>query len=205
MTQSSKPRPIVIGALVAGLISISAPVTFAQEPAGNIDETCSSFGYVTTGLSHRTYQIEPSTGKNQMVVDRYTHRSTGEIATLDAFGFNTKDAHLYAWDHNYKRPVRINQSGGVDIIPVEGAPNTTFYAGDISLNPNRYYVYRPGTAYGLYYLDLDKDSGNYGKLYRVKGSEHLDISISDFAFHPSDGFAYAVDIDGDVFLSLIHI
>jgi len=202
MNTSSKPRPIVLGALVAGLYITTATNAIALNntagPQIQIPQDCSSFGYISTGTSKRIYQIDLATGNNQLNSHRYRYETNGKTAKLDALGYNAHDSYLYGWDHIHKQPVRVNQSGSVEVVETTNTPDAKFYAGDVSLQQNRYYVYRPGQAYGLYYLELDQSNPDYGQFMHVEHSERINLQIGDIAFHPNDNFAYAVDINGDV-------
>jgi len=198
MNTSSMPRLIVMGALVAGLQLTTASMALSSDAPILGQTICSSYGYVTTGTSHRTYQVELGSEINRTIASRYTHEATGETAKLDALGFNTNDSYLYGWDHVNKQPVRVNTLGKVESIAVNNAPDAIFYAGDVSIEQNRYYVYRSGQAHGLYFLELDEKKSSFGTFNRIANSEKLNLQVSDIAFHPENGFAYAVDDRGDV-------
>lgn len=117
---------------------------------------------------------------------------------MNALAFNFHDQYLYAYNYYYNSVVRIDSNYQVTPMTMTGMPNRGFYIGDISLEENTYYLYRPGSNYGLYRMSLDAADSNYMQLERVVNGSTLNLAIYDMAFHPTNGSAYAVDRWGNL-------
>ena len=113
---------------------------------------------------------------------------------LNGVGFSVHDAYLYGWNYATRSPGRMGSDFRIEALEATGLPNSDFYVGDVSVNDNAYFVYRPGSAFGLYRINLDMPAPLAAEQVIDGGS--LNLRIFDFAFHPADGFAYAVDRNG---------
>lgn len=117
---------------------------------------------------------------------------------MNALAFSIHDQYLYAFNYYYNTIVRIASDFQVTPMSMTGMPNKGFYVGDIAISQNSYYLYRPGSAYGLYRVSLDADDPNYLQLQNVINGSDLNLAIYDMAFHPDNDSAYAVDRWGNL-------
>lgn len=117
---------------------------------------------------------------------------------MNALAFSIHDRYLYAFNYYYGTIVRIGADFQVEPIPLSNLPNKGFYVGDISVLENAYYLYRPGGSFGLFRVSLDASSGDYLQMVNIVSGTTLNLAIYDLAFHPDNGFAYAVDRWGNL-------
>jgi LruC domain-containing protein len=117
---------------------------------------------------------------------------------MNALAFSVHDHYLYAFNYYYGTIVRIGADFQVEPISLVNLPDKGFYVGDISVRENAYYLYRPGSNYGLFRVSLDEASDDYLQMENVVNGTTLNHAIYDFAFHPDNGFAYAVDRWGNL-------
>jgi len=117
---------------------------------------------------------------------------------MNALAFSVHDRYLYAYNYYYGTIVRIDSALQVTPIPLTNLPNKGFYVGDISVVENTYYLYRPGSDYGLFRVSLDENNDDYLDLIKVVNGTTLNLAIYDLAFHPDNGSAYAVDRWGNL-------
>lgn len=137
----------------------------------------------------QAYGVNLGTGYYQLLASEM-----GTDNKLNAAGFNYHDAYLYAWSSEHNSPVRIGDDYQVEPLNVEGLPETNFYVGDVSVQHNAYFVYRPGSTYGLYQVPLDGPGAFVAN--RIVDGAQLNLRIFDFAFHPDNNQIYAVDRTG---------
>lgn len=154
---------------------------------------CPSRAFLTQGAVASTYGINLVTGDYGLLQDKM-----GTKSKVNATGFNPNDQFLYGWGYEQKTLVRIHSDFTVEYLDVTNNINDNFYVGDVSLTNNTYYAYRPGSAYGLYAISLDENAGDYLDMRQIVSGSALNLSIFDLAFHPTDGFAYAVDRTGNL-------
>lgn len=140
------------------------------------------------------YGVKLATGQYQQLSN-----TMGTSNKLNALAFNFHDQYLYAWSYEFSQPVRIDDTYQVTPLATSGLPNTSFYIGDISIENNIYYVYRPGDNFGLYSISLDSTTSNYLSAERIIDGKGLNLSIYDMAFHPFNNFAYSVDKQGNLY------
>jgi len=117
---------------------------------------------------------------------------------MNALAFSVHDSYLYAFNYYYGSIVRIDDEFEVTPIMLDNIPDKGFYVGDIAVNENAYYLYRPGSNYGLYRVSLDESSADYLEFSNVVNGSFLNLAVYDMAFHPDNGFAYAVDRWGNL-------
>lgn len=117
---------------------------------------------------------------------------------MNALAFSVHDRYLYAFNYYYGTIVRIGADFQVEPIPLANIPDKGFYVGDIAVVEDVYYLYRPGGNYGLYRVSLDEGSDDYLQLEKIVNGTTLNLAIYDLAFHPDNGFAYAVDRWGNL-------
>jgi LruC domain-containing protein len=117
---------------------------------------------------------------------------------MNALAFSIHDRYLYAYNYYYGTIVRIGADFQVEPVPLSNLPNKGFYVGDISVLENAYYLYRPGGSFGLFRVSLDASSDDYLQMVNIVSGTTLNLAIYDLAFHPDNGFAYAVDRWGNL-------
>ena len=153
---------------------------------------CPSRAFLTQDAVAKTYGVNLVTGDFGLLQD-----DMGTKSKVNATGFNPNDQFLYGWGYEQHKPVRIHSDFKVEYLDVDViSEGKDFYVGDVSLTNNTYYVYRRGQNNGLYGISLDSGADDYLQMKRVIDGKTLDLKIFDIAFHPSDGFAYAVDKTG---------
>ncbi len=111
---------------------------------------------------------------------------------LNAVGYSKHDDFIYGWDYGAASLSRIDANFTktlLDISKPSGAP-TSIYVGDVSLDENAWYGYRPSN--GLYRIDLT----NMVMELASPPSQFGNPSIYDLAFHPDNGLAYSIDANG---------
>lgn len=117
---------------------------------------------------------------------------------MNALAFSVHDSYLYAYNYYYGSLVRISNDYQVEPMAITNLPNKGFYVGDISVLENAYYLYRPGSSYGLFRVSLDEESDDYLDMKNIVNGSSLNLAIYDLAFHPDNGFAYSVDRWGNL-------
>ena len=172
--------------LISGLL-----LCCSQSVLADAFNECPSRAFLTQDAVAKTYSVNLVTGDYGLLQD-----NMGTKSKVNATGFNPNDQFLYGWGYEKFKPVKIHNDFTVEYLDVENITGTNFYVGDVSLTNNTYYVYRSGSSYGLYAISLDESSENFHKMVRVVDGKTLNLKIFDLAFHPSDGYAYAVDKDG---------
>ena len=150
---------------------------------------CPSRAFLTQDAVAKTYSVNLVTGDFGLLQD-----NMGTKSKVNATGFNPNDQFLYGWGYEKHKPVRIHSDFTVEYLDVDViSDGLDFYVGDVSLTNNTYYVYRRGLKNGLYGISLDAGANDYLVMKQVIDGQTLDLKIYDLAFHPTDGFAYAVD------------
>jgi len=171
------------------LLLVSSLLLCSQAALADAFIECPSRAFLTQDAVAKTYGVNLVTGDYGLLQD-----DMGTKSKVNATGFNPNDNFLYGWGYEKHKPVRIHSDLKVEYLDVENiAGGKDFYVGDVSLTTNIYYVYRRGADFGLYAIALDSGSDNYLKMSRIVDGKTLDLKIFDMAFHPTDGYAYAVD------------
>ena len=129
--------------------------------------------------------------------------ATGSYSTLAAdmgttkvngVGFSYHDNYMYGWDYGAQTLAQIDDEFQTTALNVSGLIGRHFFVGDVAVSDNAWYGYLRKS--GLYRIDLS-DPGAALVMTKVADSSVMnDISITDFAFHPSDGRIYTVDNNG---------
>ncbi|MDO6761917.1 LruC domain-containing protein [Agarivorans sp. 1_MG-2023] len=123
----------------------------------------------------------------------------GTTGKLNAIGFNLHDDYLYAWSYQHKTLARIGNDYQVEPLTLDWngfASDVSFYVGDVAVENNAHYLYRSGSAYGLFRVSLDSADADYLSMQRVIDGSALNLRIFDMAFHPDNGMLYSVDNQG---------
>ena len=115
---------------------------------------------------------------------------------INGLGFSVHDRYFYAWSYQHNRLARIGVDYQIDPLPMSNVSNTNFFVGDVAVNENAHYVYKRGSSYGLYRIELDPTDADYLDMTRIVDGASLDLRIFDMAFHPQNGLAYGVDSSG---------
>ena len=171
------------------LLLASSLLLCSQAALADAFTECPSRAFLTQDAVAKTYSVNLVTGDYGLLQD-----NMGTNDKVNAIGFNPNDQFIYGWGHERQKPVRVHSDLTVEYLDVDViSEESDFQAGDVSLTNNTYYVYRRGSTYGLYGISLDSSSDDYLIMKRVTDGNTLDLDIFDLAFHPTDGFAYAVD------------
>ncbi|MFQ3209319.1 MAG: LruC domain-containing protein, partial [Colwellia sp.] len=169
-------------------------VSVSEAIVGNPFATCPAEAFLIQDTLATLYSVQLATGQYLQLSN-----TMGTTDELNAMGFNTHDQFIYAWSNEFEQPVRINSDYQVTSLTTSGLPDVSFDVGDIAIDSNIYYIYKPGASYGLYAISLDSSDANYLIAQLIIDGSSLDLDIFDMAFHPSDGFAYSVDSQGNLY------
>lgn len=200
MNKLLQQRLLVPGVLAMGVYLSPISHAVAQEFSPTAFTECSVYAYLTQGTLSRTYGVDLLTGDYSVYAENHSHQGVTDTGRLNALGFNPNDRFVYGWSYTLRQPVRVHSDWSAEALTDNAnITDRDFYVGDVSIPENRYYVYHPGSSYGLYYFELDPDNQNYLVMTKVPGSETMNLSIADMAFHPSNGLAYTVDRNGNLY------
>lgn len=149
-------------------------------------DSCPSKAYLFQGKPVSVYGINLVTGTNSLL-----QNNTGLSSNINGVGFNETDRYIYGYDTTNYTIVRLGQNFQATTLNVTGLPSDkTFYVGDVY--QHHYYVYRTGT--GFYKIDLSPlDSNVNATLTAQRITSTASVSLTDFAFHPSNNHLYGVD------------
>ncbi len=172
-------------------LSVLLAVSLSQNSWGAAFEDCPSQAFLTQGTVPTTYGVNLVTGGYRVIAN-----DMGTNASVNGLGFNPEDRFIYGWSYEHNVPARVHSDFSVEPLAVDNIANVSFYVGDVSVTGSKYYVYRRGSAYGLYVIDLDPDSADYLQMSRIIDGQSLSLRIADFAVNPNDGFAYSLDNRG---------
>ncbi len=201
MTRVLKHSLVPSCLLAIGLNFSPVTTAVADQFAGNdfaptAFTECAAEAFLTQGSQSITYGVNLLTGDYSVA----SSNPNNDPVKLNGMGFNPQDRFAYGWSYIHGQPARIHSDWSVEPFGTNtNITNSNFYVGDVSITDNRYYVYRNGSSYGLYYFELDPDHPNYQEMQLVPNSNTMNIGIADFAFHPSNGLAYAVDSSGNLY------
>lgn len=156
-------------------------------------EQCPTEAFLIQDKVANLYGVQLATGYYEKLTP-----NNWDQKKMNALAFNIHDSYLYAYNYHYGTIVKISDEYQLSPIQITNLPNIGFYIGDIALNENAYYLYRPGSSYGLYRISLDQGSDDYREAIKVADGRELSLAIFDLAFHPTDGFAYSVDKWGNL-------
>jgi len=180
-----------------------APFSAAHAAGAGPFASCDASAYLTQGYLTRTYNLNLQTGDYKVAAKYHKNQVQPQYAwtdkaSLDALGYNPNDGYVYGWSRFHKKPIRMHKDWSVEPLEVTNIPQEEFYAGDISIADNRYYLYSRISDASLYYIELDPSHVNYMEMIPVESSKGLVINSQDFAVHPYNGMIYAVEEGGDV-------
>lgn len=154
-------------------------------------EECPSSAYLIQGSNATMYGVNLATGFYQELSNDLSTTSK-----INAIGFNVHDRYIYGYGNEWGSLIRINSKFESVPVSTTNAPNTSFFVGDVSLAENKYFVYRPGSSFGLFSVDLDPSSDNYLSYVQIIDGSSLNLAIYDFAFHPTNNMLYSVTRTG---------
>lgn len=149
-------------------------------------ETCPTQAFLSqfnNGATHYK-SVDLSSGK---VITLQTDDGLGSDV-VNAIAFNEADQFVYGFNKQKLSLVRFDSDFKATILNFTNPPTNNFYVGDIY--NNTYYFYRKNI--GLFYTKLDSTDPDYLKIIKVTGANQS-MNIADFAFHPTNGFIYAVE------------
>lgn len=166
---------------------------FAAQAMGGGFEECPTEAFLIQNKEADLYGVQLSTG----FYEEISPIDWGQ-KKMNALGFNLHDRYLYAYSYYFGSIVKIDSDYNVTPLWPTNMPNMGFYVGDVSVDTNTYYLYRPGSSFGLYRIELDEGHDDYMNMVKIVSGSELSLSIYDLAFHPSNGLAYSVDKWGNL-------
>jgi len=152
-------------------------------------DTCPSKAFLMQNKVAELYGVNLVTGDYSLLTS-----SLGTSDKINAIGFNFHDNYIYGWGYEWGTIVRIGNDFQAEPLTIENNPDINFFVGDISINENSYFFYKKSS--GLHKVSLDESSNEYLITKTIIDGQSLYLSIFDFAFHPSNEYAYSVDKNG---------
>lgn len=177
----------VIGSNINNLHFQNASVGFACFS----DLECPAEAYqVINNATPSVWQIiDLVTGDTYLVDDNSNH-------VINSIGYNIKDGRIWGASSTSKGKLTVtskDDSGNLvtEVVTIPGIPTSFNYnVGDIDENGHYYFCQGKVNA-NIRVVDLDPASATY--LQQINSFIATNgASFSDFAFHPSDGFLYAI-------------
>jgi len=155
-------------------------------------EECPAPAFLTQGSIAKTYGVDLVTGDYRVLAE-----DMGVTQSINAIGFNPVDNFGYGWSYQHQSPVRIHADMRAEPLKLDNISKSTgFYVGDVHPENGKYYVYRRGSAFGLYSIDIDVNSPDYLTMKLIVDGVTLGMSVADMSINPVDGMAYTVDHNG---------
>lgn len=173
------------------LIVLLMLLFFSQTVSADPFSACPSDAFLVQDTVAKLYGIDLATGHYQLLSS-----DMGTTGKLNALAFNTHDNYLYAWNYQGSTVTRIDNAYQVSDLDLIGFEGKGFYIGDIAIDSNTYYVYKPGASAGLYSISLDPASPDYLVANLVVDGSTVNLRIYDMAFHPNNGDIYSIDASG---------
>lgn len=167
---------------------------FAQSLWAQPFDSCPSDAYLIQGKLPQVYNVNLFSGDYKVAAD-----NMNVAERVNAIGFNPVDQYIYGWSYEHGTVARIHADFGVEPLNVDNITDKDFYVGDVHPANNEYYVYRRGQKYGLYRIDLDPQSANYLTMQKIIDGKSLSMKSADMAISPTDGYAYSLSRDGDLY------
>ncbi|WP_083628796.1 LruC domain-containing protein [Vibrio panuliri] len=180
------PKPLPKLAITLATLSISslAPSALAQQPFSN----CPTEAFLFQNPSGEPVAY----GVNIDLGSYSTLASSLGSAKINAVGFSQHDEFIYGWDYGAQSLALIDSTFtkySLSVTKPNGAPSA-IYVGDVSLEENAWYGYRPSD--GLYKIDLD----TLVMTLVASPAQFGAPKIFDIAFHPDNSLAYSIDSSG---------
>ncbi len=148
-------------------------------------DSCPSQAYLFQGDPTQVYGVNLATGAYSLLED-----DTGLSANINAIGYNVTDNYIYGFDIKNLNIVRLGKDFQAQTLNVSNKPNLHFAIGDVY--NHKYYIYR--TNLGLFSIDLSPlDSDASATLTINEITSNATPYLTDFAFHPGNGFIYGID------------
>ncbi len=175
-------------ATVSTILMLSHPLTSLATPFSECPEE--AFIVQTTNNTPKAYGVDMATGSYSTLSS-----DLGPNDSFNGVGYNEFDDYIYGWDYSSEKLKRFGSDYSIQgfgqIIKNDSASQNAgnFFVGDISTTENAWYGYRKSK--GLFKISLDGSAPYY--MNKVSGSGSPTWNIADMAFHPSDGYIYAVD------------
>ncbi|WP_111978082.1 LruC domain-containing protein [Algibacillus agarilyticus] len=136
----------------------------------------------------KTFGVDLVTGSYSTLAENMQAQTS-----FNAVGFNDHDEYLYGWDHATSSLARVGNDYLLQAITinkdVQSKSAGNFVAGDVSSIDNIWYGYRKDKGLFKVYLE----GQNINQMEYIEGSAERALhNLTDLAFHPTDGFIYAV-------------
>ncbi|GIU36303.1 LruC domain-containing protein [Shewanella schlegeliana] len=181
----SKPTPFSCRSALFLPLLLSASVN-ASAPF----DACPTEAFVIQKQSNipKSYGVNLATGSYIILSD-----DMGTGNGYNGVGFNYHDNYLYGWDYASGSLGRTGNDYQITALTISkdsaSATAGNFFVGDIAIDENVWYGYRKGK--GLFKIPLD-DPDSYSMTVVPGSINYATYNITDFAFHPTDGYMYSI-------------
>lgn len=177
-------------ALVTPLLTASTLLFSSHLWSADAFSECPTKAFIiqTPGISPIIYGVDLGTGS-------YTTLSPnmGINKSLNGVGFSFQDNYLYGWDYEHQTLGKAGTDYQITPLNVikdsDAASAGNFFVGDVALDENTWYGYRKNK--GLFKIPLDNPN-SYSMTLIANSKANANYNITDFAFHPDNGYLYAV-------------
>ncbi len=170
------------------LLFVSTLGINAQNTPFNCDHNAYLFQY------NDVYAIDLASGNSYVVATDVTE------GNINAAAYNPADGFIWgSLSTPSKTIVRIGKNFETTTFYVDELPTNGRYVGDVN-EAGIYYLKGGGTTY--YSIDLDPESGNYGK-YIATLNLSQNISNHDWAFNAVDNKLYTVEKDTNILYRIV--
>ncbi|WP_458628689.1 DUF7507 domain-containing protein [Winogradskyella sp. PC D3.3] len=183
----------VIGSNINNLHFQNASVGFACFP--ELGCPAEGFQVINNATPSQWQLMDLVTGDMVLVDDNSNHK-------INSIGYNVKDGRVWGASTTSIGKLTVTAKDGsgnlvTEVVTIPGIP-TSFNSNVGDIDENGHYYFCAGSANAnVRVIDLDPESVTY--LQQINSFTVTNgVSFSDFAFHPSDGFLYAVTSNSDL-------
>ncbi|WP_234400144.1 DUF6923 family protein [Shewanella marina] len=152
--------------------------------------SCPTEAYLiqTPSSTPKAYGVNLATGSYTILSN-----DMGTSKSFNGVGYNYHDNYIYGWDYQAGTLAQVGDDYQITPLTVSkdsaSASAGNFYVGDVAVTENAWYGYRKRK--GLFKIELN--DLNQLSMVKVPGSTaNASYNITDMAFHPTDGYLYAV-------------
>lgn len=161
-------------------------------------QSCPEDAFLVQTRAARFYGIDLGSGNY-----RQLHATTG-MGSINAMGFSIHDQYLYAWDKDNTNLIRIDARYSIEQMTLTQPVQSHYFVGDVSVLENAFYMYKRNQntevgGSGFWRIDLDPESTDYLTPVLITEALSPELHVHDIAFHPFNGLAYTVELDGDLY------
>ncbi|WP_257014142.1 DUF7507 domain-containing protein, partial [Winogradskyella undariae] len=183
----------VIGSNINNLHFQDASVGFACFPS--LECPAEAFQVINNATPSEWQIMDLVTGDMVLVDDNSNH-------IINSIGYNIKDGRVWGASFTSYGKLTVTAKDGsgnlvTEVVTIPGIP-TSFNSNVGDIDENGHYYFCAGSANAnVRVIDLDPASATY--LQQINSFTVTNgVPFADFAFHPSDGFLYAVTSNSDL-------